>query len=143
MQGAGVRQPDRAAVLWIIGAAALAVESQPPEALAAHIGALLASFPAIPLPEGASPADEFKVYTSSWGTDPCFQGSYSYPGPRADVASVEALAAPLLARGDEAAPLVCFAGEATNRHHMGTVHGAYETGLREAQRLLGAWGLLA
>jgi hypothetical protein len=38
--------------------------------------------------------------------------------------------------------LVCFAGEATSRHHMGTVHGAFNSGVREAHRLLQSWGLL-
>lgn len=29
-----------------------------------------------------------------------------------------------------------FAGEATNQDHFGTVHGAYETGIRESERIL-------
>jgi hypothetical protein len=37
--------------------------------------------------------------------------------------------------------LVCFAGEATSRQHMGTVHGAFSSGVREAHRLLGSWGV--
>jgi len=35
--------------------------------------------------------------------------------------------------------LVCFAGEATSRRFMGTVHGAYVSGEREARRLLQEW----
>lgn len=38
--------------------------------------------------------------------------------------------------------LVCFAGEATSRIHMGTVHGAFNSGVREAHRLLRVWGML-
>jgi hypothetical protein len=38
--------------------------------------------------------------------------------------------------------LVCFAGEATSRVHMGTVHGAFNSGVREAQRLLHSWGMV-
>ncbi|KAG7306564.1 hypothetical protein JYU34_007933 [Plutella xylostella] len=34
-------------------------------------------------------------------------------------------------------PKLLFAGEATNETHFSTVHGAYETGVREASRLLG------
>ena len=32
-------------------------------------------------------------------------------------------------------PIVHFAGEATHDHYYSTVHGAIETGLREAKRL--------
>mmetsp|Transcript_6033 Transcript_6033/g.18610 ORF Transcript_6033/g.18610 Transcript_6033/m.18610 type:complete len:104 (+) Transcript_6033:1197-1508(+) len=33
-------------------------------------------------------------------------------------------------------PVVMFAGEATHRHYMGTVHGAFMSGYREANRYL-------
>eukprot|EP00775_Hariotina_reticulata_P013153 gene13153-13283_t len=87
------------------------------------------------------------------------------PGPRASGSTADELAAPLTAadlpaaaltsgdngRGSDAAdpapgthdkvgrPLVCFAGEATSRHFMGTVHGAFLSGEREAERLLQYW----
>ena len=41
----------------------------------------------------------------------------------------------------EGAPLVCFAGEATSADNIGTVGGAMTSGVREARRLLEAWGL--
>lgn len=44
------------------------------------------------------------------------------------------LAEPLL--GIDKCPVIQFAGEATNRHHFGTVHGAIESGWREADRLI-------
>jgi hypothetical protein len=52
---------------------------------------------------------------------------------------VAQLAAPLLGPAGE--PRVCFAGEATCAAHMGTAHGAFMSGEREAARLLAAWGL--
>ena len=106
---------------------------------------------------------------SRWGTDPRFYGSYSYPGPGAGGEEAEALAAPLMLRPPPpplhgaattaaaaatvatattaasnenfhgARPVVCFAGEHTSRQHMGTVHGAMESGRREAARLLAAF----
>jgi hypothetical protein len=54
---------------------------------------------------------------------------------------VQELGRPLLGPAGE--PLVCFAGEATSESHMGTAHGAYLSGEREAGRLLEAWGLAA
>jgi len=77
-----------------------------------------------------------ECYATSWCADPHFHGAYSYPRPGASVDVVQRLAAPL---GD---PLVlCFAGEATSANAMGTVGGAMQTGIREAERLLRAWGL--
>ena len=44
-------------------------------------------------------------------------------------ASYDALAAPVGER-------LFFAGEATNRRYRGTVHGAYESGVRESERIV-------
>lgn len=35
--------------------------------------------------------------------------------------------------------MLCFCGEATHQHYYSTVHGAWETGRREARRLLEYW----
>lgn len=91
-----------------------------------------------------------KLLRSDWSTNRYFRGSYSYPGPAASGQSADDLVAPLTAPAAAAAgssdvgsdhALVCFAGEATSRHYMGTVHGAYMSGVREAERLLRQWGL--
>lgn len=35
--------------------------------------------------------------------------------------------------------MLCFCGEATHEHYYSTVHGAWESGEREADRLLRYW----
>jgi len=64
-----------------------------------------------------------------WASDPFAGGSYSFPALAATRGDYDTLAAPLADR-------VFFAGEATQREHAATVHGAYGSGLREAQRIL-------
>ncbi|KAJ8949098.1 hypothetical protein NQ318_017003 [Aromia moschata] len=81
--------------------------------------------------------DPDKMIKSTWYNNPHFRGTYSYDSIQGN--SVEhkfpiKLAAPLTA--EDGMPLVQFAGEATNSHHFSTVHGAIETGYREADRLI-------
>lgn len=68
---------------------------------------------------------------TGWGTDPFSLGSYSYykVGSRAGDRA-------LLAQGVNGR--LFFAGEATHPRYFGTVHGAYETGVRAARDVLAA-----
>ncbi|XWS70008.1 hypothetical protein CRYUN_Cryun03dG0012300 [Craigia yunnanensis] len=82
-----------------------------------------------------------KVLKSKWGSDPLFLGSYSYVAVGSSGADLDTMAEPLPKVGScESAgvhPLqILFAGEATHRTHYSTTHGAYFSGLREANRLL-------
>ena len=63
-----------------------------------------------------------------WASDPLAGGSYSYFRVGAEAEDYDALAEPV---GDR----LFFAGEATNRTHPATVHGAHLSGLREARRI--------
>jgi monoamine oxidase len=76
---------------------------------------------AVPEPEA--------ILRTSWATDPFSFGSYSYIPLGATIESFDALAEPIENR-------ILFAGEATNRSYPGTVHGAYLSGLREADRII-------
>ncbi|HUB06375.1 MAG TPA: NAD(P)/FAD-dependent oxidoreductase [Myxococcales bacterium] len=67
-----------------------------------------------------------------WSRDPLARGAYAWVPVGADGAMAE-LAAP-------AGDTLFFAGEATHPEHAGTVHGAYESGLRAARELLGSLG---
>ncbi|MDV3135784.1 MULTISPECIES: flavin monoamine oxidase family protein [Mycobacterium] len=65
-----------------------------------------------------------------WAADPYARGSYSFVAVGSSPDDMEALAAPANDR-------LAFAGEATNAEFFGTVHGAYLSGVREAERILG------
>ncbi|KAB1202022.1 putative polyamine oxidase 5 [Morella rubra] len=82
-----------------------------------------------------------KILKSQWGTDPLFLGSYSYVAVGSSGDDLDTMAEPLpkLTSSVPVAspPLqILFAGEATHRTHYSTTHGAYFSGLREANRLL-------
>ncbi|KAI4335300.1 hypothetical protein L6164_013961 [Bauhinia variegata] len=82
-----------------------------------------------------------KVLKSQWGTDPLFLGSYSYVAVGSSGDDLDAMAEPLpedsSCKSCASPPLqILFAGEATHRTHYSTTHGAYFSGLREADRLL-------
>ncbi|CAA0842096.1 Probable polyamine oxidase 5 [Striga hermonthica] len=83
-----------------------------------------------------------RVLRTQWGSNPLFLGSYSYVAVGSSIDDMDTLAEPLPKTddgGDDSeAPLlqILFAGEATHRTHYSTTHGAYFSGLREANRLL-------
>ncbi|HEX2571812.1 MAG TPA: FAD-dependent oxidoreductase [Polyangia bacterium] len=75
------------------------------------------------------PARPETVRITRWAADPFARGSYSHVRPGGSAEDHDALAAPIGER-------LFFAGEATERHNPATVHGAYESGRREARRIL-------
>lgn len=94
------------------------------EAVAEVVEALaIAADADIPEPTGA--------LVTRWATDPFARGSYSYVAAGASLDDYDTLAEPVGKR-------LLFAGEATSREFFATVHGAYESGVREANRLIGA-----
>ncbi|KAL8136512.1 hypothetical protein V2J09_002513 [Rumex salicifolius] len=83
-----------------------------------------------------------RILKSKWGSDPLFLGSYSYVAVGSSGDDLDTMAVPLPSEidgdsGETPRPLqLLFAGEATHRTHYSTTHGAYFSGLREANRLL-------
>ncbi|KAK4415676.1 putative polyamine oxidase 5 [Sesamum alatum] len=82
-----------------------------------------------------------KVLRSGWGSDPLFLGSYSYVAVGSSGDDIDELAEPLPENSSDldsprSQLQVLFAGEATHRTHYSTTHGAYLSGIREANRLL-------
>ncbi|MCG8669571.1 MAG: FAD-dependent oxidoreductase [Pseudomonadales bacterium] len=73
--------------------------------------------------------EPINVTRTRWAADPFAKGSYSYESLNAGVLDSLFLSLPVKAR-------VLFAGEATSIDNGSNVPGAYETGLREAERII-------
>ena len=67
-------------------------------------------------------------YVTTWSSDPLFRGSYTHIPPGASMADSEVLARPIDGK-------LFFAGEATNPQYLGTMHGAYLSGIRAAKEI--------
>ncbi|XP_011212725.2 spermine oxidase [Bactrocera dorsalis] len=78
-----------------------------------------------------------RLLSTRWHSNPNFRGSYSFRSVYTDEVRTSSsdLATPILDERD-GKPLLQFAGEATHSHFYSTVHGAVESGWREAQRLI-------
>jgi monoamine oxidase len=77
---------------------------------------------------GAEVPDPTAWRVTRWGSDPFARGCYCHLPVGAAYSCFDDLAAPV---GDR----LFFAGEATERTHEGTVHGAYLSGVREGRRV--------
>lgn len=93
----------------------------PDERTAVALAALREAFGHVPEPSFTAITD--------WTNDPFSRGAYSFLALGATSAHVAALGRP-------AHPRVLFAGEATSPDRPGTADGAFQTGIREARRLL-------
>ncbi|KAK7411939.1 hypothetical protein VNO78_03384 [Psophocarpus tetragonolobus] len=145
---------------WFVGEEALALESLKDEEIINGVSSTVSCFlqhsqwqkgsSSHKLPNGNVNSEEIshqnevkfsKVLKSKWGTDPLFLGSYSYVAVGSSGDDLDTMAQPLpkdsSCQPSASCPLqVLFAGEATHRTHYSTTHGAYFSGLREANRLL-------
>ncbi|WNC13648.1 FAD-dependent oxidoreductase [Brevibacillus brevis] len=68
--------------------------------------------------------------STRWASDPFARGSYSYHSAVTSGEDMRIL-------GESVNNRLFFAGEATNPDNCASVHGAYLTGLREAQKIMG------
>ncbi|XP_028157183.1 spermine oxidase-like isoform X1 [Ostrinia furnacalis] len=122
---------ERALTLWTCGEVAKHMETLSEEVVKAKSVELLEKFAnrTIPKPVG--------FVRSTWYSNPYTRGSYSFDSltSPSHPSLRPSLASPLTDSAGK--PRVLFAGEATNPIHYSTVHGAVETGRREARRLLG------
>ncbi len=113
-----------ALIMLIGGERGREIETWPEAKLRAWVLGVLADLfgPEIPAPT--------EVHCTSWGHDPFSRGAYAYIRVGSTPADLDEVAAPVGTR-------LLFAGEATYRQHWGCAHGAYVSGLREAQRIAG------
>lgn len=78
--------------------------------------------------QGVAVPDPVASVCTRWASDPLSCGSYSHVAVGASGDDYDAVAAPVAGR-------LFFAGEATTRKYPATMHGAFFTGLREAERI--------
>ncbi|XP_053680326.1 uncharacterized protein LOC128731244 [Anopheles nili] len=86
--------------------------------------------------KGCTIPEPVRFQRTAWYSNPNFRGSYTFRSMTTDLLNTSAshLAIPLT--NSCGMPVVQFAGEATHDHYFSTVHGAVETGWREANRLI-------
>ena len=126
-----VRNQDNLLVGWITGNAARIAEVLPEEEVLKKCSSLLRGS----VGSDFNYQEPIRIIRSQWHTNQNFRGSYSYRSIESKKKNVWAsdLAQPVV---DSKGKLrLCFAGEATHSHHYSTVHGAVETGWREADRI--------
>uniref|UniRef100_A0A672KJL2 Peroxisomal N(1)-acetyl-spermine/spermidine oxidase-like n=2 Tax=Sinocyclocheilus grahami TaxID=75366 RepID=A0A672KJL2_SINGR len=119
---------------WITGREALYMENLQDSEIGDICVRLLRSFTGWSVPEVS------KTLISRWGSDSYVRGSYTFIPDGVDgVKAHKALASPLppkdKCRGKKHLQ-VLFAGEATHENFYTTTHGAYLTGVREAERII-------
>ncbi|XP_069688815.1 uncharacterized protein [Periplaneta americana] len=123
---------------WIVGPPARYMEQLSDEQVTQGCHELLQKFAGrgfnvtVPRPE--------RVVRSSWSKNPHFRGSYSFRSMESEALGAYAshLAEPLTTEKNK--PVLMFAGEATHDHFYSTVHGAIESGWREADRIFTFYG---
>ena len=114
-------------IAWFAGDDALTIEELTEFELAEGICLVLEKFLQRPIERPV------RVERSTWCGDKLFLGSYSYNHTGSSSLDREVLAQPV----NGSTPLqLLFAGEATHPRLYSTLHAAYESGIREANRLL-------
>ncbi|XP_027330772.1 probable polyamine oxidase 5 [Abrus precatorius] len=150
---------------WFAGEEALALESLQDEEIIKGVTETFSSFLSHSHLQNGSDSHEFyngnvnsevnsqgnevkfsKILKTKWGTDPLFLGSYSHVAVGSSGDDLDTMAEPLpknISCQHSTSPSlqILFAGEATHRTHYSTTHGAYFSGLREANRLLQYYSL--
>ena len=74
-----------------------------------------------------------RMYRQTWSSDPNFLGTYVFPSSTTKIEHLSALAAPLPSSDN---PRILIAGEHTAGLYSSTLHGARQSGLQQAQKII-------
>ena len=79
-----------------------------------------------------------EIFVTRWASNPNFRGVYSFRNQNCDLQEItnQNLSEPVFVNNF---PRILFAGEATDKDHYGTVHGAMSSAVREVDRLEAFW----
>ena len=120
-------------VAWISGDESEHMESLSDHEVLETCASVIRKFlndPSIPNP--------VRILRTKWCGNPYTRGSYSYRNHGVRVDHIRNIAEPV---NQAQMPRLLFAGEATDQHGYSTLHGARNSGLREAERLVAYYGL--
>lgn len=76
------------------------------------------------------------VLRTSWSSDGHIGGALTYMSADSNIGDILRLSEPVPLSSPCGAPILFFAGEATSPSQYGTVHGARQSGIREADRII-------
>ncbi|XP_043266525.1 uncharacterized protein [Venturia canescens] len=116
---------------WLSGPHARAMESVPEELVFDQTKEMLRRF----IGKTYNLTEPTAMLRSQWYSNKHFRGTYSYRSLATERSGAMAidLSEPITQRKK---PILSFAGEATHPQYFSTVHGAIETGWREADRII-------
>ncbi|XP_075989976.1 spermine oxidase-like isoform X4 [Anticarsia gemmatalis] len=118
--------------VWTSGRMAKVVETLPDEVVKRKCMELIRRF----MGKNTTIPEPTDMLRTNWYSNPYTRGSYTFDNLQTPLHphARATLAEPLV--DSSGAPRVLFAGEATDNTHFSTVHGASDSGHREASRLL-------
>ncbi|KAB0797120.1 hypothetical protein PPYR_08114 [Photinus pyralis] len=121
-------------LVWFIGPLVPEIEQLSDETIANGAMHVMRKFLSKDYPSISHPD---QITRKNWYSDPNFRGTYSFEtvhSRKLGRSQAAVLAEPI--RAADGKPVIMFAGEATSTNHYSTVHGAIETGFREANRII-------
>ncbi|XP_055611005.1 spermine oxidase-like [Uranotaenia lowii] len=117
--------------VWLVGSHGRHIESLPDEAVKKGLHLLLKRFF-----RNLNVPEPLNFIRSKWYSDSLVRGSYSSRSLKTEQLNTSAHDLSLPVADGQGTARILFAGEATSSNHWSTVHGAIESGWREADRLI-------